>query len=138
MTFSTKQVQDFQDKICLDLANGESLLSICRADDMAGYSTVMEWLGNEKYKHFAESYARARDINTELSFEGMQEIADTCEGDSESIAKAKLRIETTKWTLGRLNAPKYGDSRHIDVSGSLNVNNTIMGILGGDADTETS
>ena len=51
--------QQTADLICERLADGESLRSICRSEDMPGRTTVFKWL--RELPAFADQYARARE-----------------------------------------------------------------------------
>ena len=50
---------DLADRICERIARGESLVEICRADDLPSETTVYRWLAEKPV--FREMYARARD-----------------------------------------------------------------------------
>jgi transposase-like protein len=58
---------------------------------------------------FADQYARALAIRADEQFDEMDEIVDTVKADPVEIAKAKLKVDTRKWTLARMNPRKYGD-----------------------------
>lgn len=107
------------DAICLRLADGESLRSICAGKDMPDRVTVFRWL--REREEFRNQYARAREDQAESIFEEILEIADDGrrdyvedeEGhqavDHDHIQRAKLRVETRKWMLGKLAPKKYGE-----------------------------
>jgi hypothetical protein len=103
-------------EICRRLAEGESLRSICRdkANEMPSHSQVLEWA--RVNDHFANQYARAREIGDEVEFEGLEELADeTPERDDKGrvdpgwVAWQRGRIDVRKWTLARKRPKKYGD-----------------------------
>lgn len=101
------------------ISNGESLRSICSADEMPNKATVFKWLA--LHKEFNDQYARAREIQADLLFDEMVDISDSQEGDvfvkedgttlvnHDVIARAKLRIDTRKWVAGKLRPKVYGD-----------------------------
>lgn len=111
------------DKICVRLAQGESLLSICKDDGMPHTSTVYQWvLDNDE---FSDKYDTARIMQANHMFDELLEIADDGTNDymereakdgstyeivnSEVVQRSKLRVDTRKWYLSKL-APKiYGD-----------------------------
>lgn len=107
------------DNICDQIAEGKSLRSICRQDDMPSKSNVMRWL-NEK-PELQDQYTRARNEQADTLFEECLDIADNgsrdvIEGedgkkivDHEVINRARLRIDTRKWMAGKLRPKKYGD-----------------------------
>jgi hypothetical protein len=106
--------------ICARLANGESLLRICKDDDMPDRETVRSWIvkgtsedGDEELKEFFGNYARAREAQADAIFEECLEIADTCE----DTQKARLQVETRKWMAGKMRPRKYGDK--LELSGKV-------------------
>jgi len=100
---------DFSDEIvdfiCAEIMEGRSLRSICAADGMPDRVTVHRWLS--AHEAFATKYARARDIQADLLFEDMQDVADA--GNPEDVQRARLRVTTMQWRASKLAPKKYGD-----------------------------
>jgi len=90
--------------ICERLAAGESLLSICRGDDMPPESTVRRWVLEDR-DGFSASYARARDMQADHYADETIDIAD----NEEDAAKARVRIDARKWHASKVAPKKYGD-----------------------------
>lgn len=112
--------QKTADLICARLADGESLRSICRSDDMPHVSTVLRWVANPEHKEFRDQYAHAREVGLEQMADEILEIADetafdtiaTKDGfkaDNEWIQRSKLRVDARKWILSKQLPKKYGD-----------------------------
>jgi hypothetical protein len=97
--------EDLTDRILERLIAGESLRKVCGDEEMPDAATVFRWL--EADPAFASRYARARQIQADVAFDQLQEIAD--EGNAEDTARAKLRVDTLKWRLAKLLPKKYGD-----------------------------
>jgi hypothetical protein len=106
--------------ICSRLAEGESLRSICRDENMPAASTVFGWLATDKA--FSEQYTRACEARTNAMAEEILEIADDNSGDAitdpetgaermdaEFVARSRIRIDTSKWLMARMAPKKYGD-----------------------------
>jgi len=107
--------------ICERLVEGESLRSICTADDMPGIATVFRWL--DAHEQFREHYARARDCQADTLADEILQIADTpmpgvktkitekgtetIEGDM--IEHRRLQVDTRKWIASKLKPKKYSD-----------------------------
>lgn len=91
------------DAICLRLADGESLRTICTAKDMPAKSTVFLWL--IKHSVFSDQYAQAREAQAASYADDIVDIADT-EKDPQ---KARVRIDARKWHASKLAPKKYGD-----------------------------
>jgi len=105
--------------ICEALVEGRSLRAVCRDDAMPSISSVMLWL--TKYPAFSEQYAKATEERAAGMFEDMFDIADDVEAEPASVAKARLRVDTRKWALARMNPKKYGDKQttvHEDPDGN--------------------
>ncbi|MCO7048553.1 ubiquitin carboxyl-hydrolase [Proteus terrae] len=102
--------------ICSKLAEGESLRSVCRRPGMPSKATVFRWLSENA--EFRDQYAKATEQRADALFEEMLEIADDVLPDSAEVAKAKLRIDTRKWSLARMSPKKYGDKVTQEITGA--------------------
>lgn len=105
--------------ICSRMACGESLRRICLEDAMPSATSVFLWL--TKYPEFAENYAKAQKERAEALYEEMFDIGDDVDPDPAAVAKARLRVDTRKWALARMNPKKYGDKQttvHEDPQGN--------------------
>lgn len=111
--------QEIADIICVRLARGESLNSMCKDAGMPHISTVYDWM--VRHKVFAENYARARETQADTIFDECMDIADDARNDfmtkmhgdkvvdNEAVQRSRLRIDTRKWMAGKLRPKKYGD-----------------------------
>jgi hypothetical protein len=103
------------DAICFQIATGRSLNSILRQDNMPHYNTVMRWL--TVHVEFREKYVRARENSADHYAEKVGSVADeTLEGAHDPQA-ARVAIDAYKWIAAKQQPRKYGDNRHIDLSG---------------------
>lgn len=101
--------------ICLRLANGESLRTICKDGVMPSRQTVYDWLLSNK--EFLDQYESSRNIGYDEIFEGLAEIADlTTEeivGDDKSdgarVQARRLQVDVRKWYLSKVLPKKFGD-----------------------------
>ena len=100
--------------ICSLLADGESLRKVCERQGMPNKATVFRWLA--QHEDFRDQYAQATETRADAIFEEMFEIADEVAEEAAAVGKARLRIDTRKWALARMNPKKYGDkvSQEID------------------------
>lgn len=105
--------EELGDAICEQLAHGKSLTSICKQDRFPSYSTVMNWLGDEKHKAFLEKYTRARDCQADYVGEEILEIADD---STLPVDERRIKIDTRKWYAGKMKPKKYGDKLQQDVT----------------------
>lgn len=109
------------DVICERLANGESLKKITDEEGMPSRVSVHAWL--IKYPQFLNKYNEAREIQADVYADEMDEIAHDTSVD---VARAKLIIDTRKWTASKLKPKKYGDK--LDLSGETTVTHKYEGM----------
>jgi len=110
-------------EICERIADGQSLVEICRDPEMPPERTVRWWLAEGKGR-FLQLYARAKEQQTERYVDEMISIADSVAGERESspaVHAARLAIDTRKWAASKLLPKKYGDRLGVDSTGSLTI-----------------
>ena len=123
------------DEICNRIADGESLRAICGEADMPDKATVFRWLLAEQHKDFCNQYKRARDIQADVLFDEIHQIADTPqkgiktvrrgEGDNSTVETTeadmiehrRLQIDARKWLIGKMAPKKYGDKQQLEHGG---------------------
>ena len=131
----SKYTDELADEIFERIATGESVRQICLLDHMPDDRTFYRWL--LKDDEFCRKYARAKEAQADRFNEELTEIADDSRNDwierenartgqtfvalnDEAIARAKLRVETRKWLMGKHKPKKYGDAvnlKHSDPDG---------------------
>lgn len=109
------------------IAAGESLVSICKADDMPHVVTVYRWLA--KHEEFRNMYAHAREDQAETHADEIVKIADEAppndmngKTDSGYVAWQRNRIEARKWVAAKLKPKKYGDKQTVEHEGGIAIN----------------
>lgn len=113
--------EDLADLICNEIALGKSLVTICN-ETPVDYTSVCEWLQDERKTTFAKKYAQARESQAEYLADEIVRISDESGletrydpvlgrivVDGEAIQRAKLRVDTRKWVASKLKPKKYGD-----------------------------
>ena len=112
-------------EICARISEGRSVREIVKDNKMPSSSTIFRWLLDERYKKFWEQYKKARNIQAELMFEELLEIADDGSNDwvermgksgeswwqvnGETIGRSRLRVDTRKWYLSKVLPKKFGE-----------------------------
>lgn len=111
--------ENWKDLLCERMADGRSMRSVSKDEDMPCKSVIMKHLKEDA--GFADQYARAGKARADAIFEECLEIADQADGDIvdgevdiDHIQRARLRIDTRKWAVGKMNPKKYG--RQVDVT----------------------
>ena len=132
-------------EICDRMAEGESLTTICRDAGMPTHSQVRLWARGRIASvpdSFAEDYAQARQDQADKYFDQVVDLADGAEevaadaadeaydaapeGKKEKAARRvyhdeiharRLRIDSRKWVLARMNRAKFGEKQIIGLEG---------------------
>ena len=96
--------------ICDKLADGQSLASICREEEIPTRATVYNWL--ETYPDFLDKYSRVRSVwQAESLADNVLDISQT----EDDPRKAQVQINAAIWVAGKLAPKKYGDTKHISM-----------------------
>ncbi len=119
--------------ICARIAEGESLRTVCKCEEMPAASTVFRWLGSNET--FQEQYAHAREASADAMAEDILDIADDGTNDwrtktnddgseyevldAEHIQRSRLRVDARKWLMSKLQSKKYGDKLQANVDGAM-------------------
>lgn len=101
--------------ICKRIALGNSLRSVCRADDMPDMSTIYDWFKSEP--EFTKQYEKACEDRVEAQYEDLNEInneaiqyAKTEDKNVQAVMTAyKLKADNMKWSMSKMKPKKYGD-----------------------------
>ncbi|WP_336295520.1 DNA packaging protein [Cronobacter dublinensis] len=127
--------EELAEIICLRLAEGESLRSVCRDEGMPSKQAVLRWLARNE--SFRAQYVRAKEEGAEAIAEELFDIADDGSNDwmekldkdgeaigyqlnGEHVQRSKLRIDTRKWYLSKIMPKKYGERIQHDQSITFN------------------
>ncbi len=135
--YNEQQKGEIIAEICEKIAEGASVRTLLLTGRDARYPSFgvfNAWLSEKP--EWTQQYARAMELRADLLFEQMQEIADTVEPlEAETITHSdqfgrsvmvnkkddpnhrKLRVETRKWIVSRMNPKKYGDKLDLTSKG---------------------
>jgi len=138
--YSEKEKTEIFDDICEKIINGKSLRSVLRElNPSIAPSTFFIWLREDISK--SKQYEISTKERSELMFEEMFDIADDSVNDyikkevngieievlnTENIQRSRLRIDTRKWALSKMNPKKYGDKTDITTNGEKITNIPII------------
>lgn len=122
MALSLEVIEQRFESILLRIEDGEALRGILKTIPMSA-STFYEWIEADKDK--AKRYARACELRADAIFDEILEIADDSSQDSiktdlgdgieterlnvEFVQRSRLRVDTRKWIVAKLNPKKYGE-----------------------------
>ena len=116
-----KDKEKIYNDILARIEQGESLLQILKDDGMPNRVTFFVWMKETDEK--TNNYAKAMESRQEKLFDEILEIAyQTEEGEtikstmhgietttSDMLGHRRLKIDSLKWVLSRMNPKKYGD-----------------------------
>jgi len=103
MARPTKYTDKLALDICSRIAEGESVRSIAKDSKMPNASTIHAWVLDNVV--FSKQYEVAKSIGAEVESESMIELAHTME----DTTRAKLVIDTIKWSLSKKLPKRFGD-----------------------------
>lgn len=135
----TDYTEELAAHICSEVSSGRSLRSICEDEGMPARSSVFLWMS--RHKTFSDQYAKAQVDRATAMAEEILEISDDGAGDfidlgegrvapnSVSVARDKLKVDTRKWLLSRMDPKRYGDKVETVHSGGLDINQITRRIV---------
>lgn len=124
--------QEIADKICSELAEGKSLRTVCKVDDMPCLQTIFTWF--RVYPQFLEQYTRAKEESADAMADEVLDIADDGTNDwmtikrggedvevfnNEAVQRSKLRVDTRKWLMSKMKPKKYGEKLDLTSDGKV-------------------
>jgi hypothetical protein len=105
--------------ICERLENGEVLKAICKDAEMPDRSTVLRWIAADDGKRRRYDVARQACVEfwsdeiIQIATDGSRDTISDEKGrakcDHEWVARSRLRIDTIKFLMTKINPLKYGD-----------------------------
>ncbi len=140
MAYTDKQKTSIINTVCDNIEKGLSLRKALLLDGMPNRNTFYEWIDNDETK--LNQYARATEIRADLIFEDILHIADDTSKDhqtvdldgveitsvnNEVIQRSRLRVDSRKWILSKMQPKKYGDKLDV-TSGNEKLSNPILSV----------
>lgn len=111
-------------KICVRLAEGESLRSICSDDDMPAKSTVLLWVVTPGHK-FSDQYMCAREAAGYSHADTITDLADEVQKvDGLDANRARVAMIGYQWAAERMAPKAHNQKVSHDHGGSINIHLT--------------
>ena len=117
MEYSAKEKQTKFDAICDIIISGKSLRTALSKVKLSS-QTFFVWIREDEI--MSKQYAQATAERAELMFEDMLDIADQAPKltntkfgttvDTGDIQHKRVKIDTRKWALSKMNPKKYGNT----------------------------
>ena len=107
---------------------GRSLRSLVEDDPrLVSYEDFLRWIKRDPQRH--ERFKEAQEMRTEFLAGEILEIADGVEAIDASapdtVNRDKLRIDTRKWLMGAHNKKRYGESKQIELGGTISITEAL-------------
>ncbi len=109
----TDYTVEIGDVICEGISNRQSLVKICKPDDMPAVRTVYYWL--RAHKEFLQNYELAKEDQAHNLVEDALDIADDEDIDPQH---KRIMVDTRKWIASKYNTKKYGDKNQMELTGA--------------------
>ena len=133
MAYSDIDIEKIFSEVVNRIFNGESLRAILRDSHMPSSQTFYNWLDSDNDK--SKRYARACEARADAIFDEILDIADETSNDTvttdtgeypntEWINRSRLKVDSRKWIVSKLNPKKYGDK--IDVNQNVRFEQPIF------------
>jgi ArsR family metal-binding transcriptional regulator len=107
----TIYTQELVDEILSCIADGDSLRTICKREDMPSIATIINWRANNE--EFLIQYEDAKRSQAQHLFDQLIEIADK----GNDVSRDRLRVDTRKWYLSKVLPKVYGDKLDVTSDG---------------------
>ena len=105
------------------IAHGQSLSQILRDDQRdIDYNDFYRWIKKDPQRH--QLFAEAQEMRTEFMAGEIIEIADA-DDTLEDVNRSRLKIDTRKWLMGAHNRKKYGETKTVELGGSISITDAL-------------
>lgn len=127
----SKYTEELAHQIVERMIDGESIRSICASPGMPSRVTVLKWVADD-HEGFGKLYSAAYEARAHVMVEDAIEIADDARNDwmrrnapddegwqfnGENVQRSRLRVDTRKWSAGKLHPRQYGDRNVTELTG---------------------
>jgi hypothetical protein len=117
MAYKPDEIEIIFNNILSEIKKGRSVNSILKEKSMPCRDTFDKWLQEDTVK--IDKYARACEIRADVKFDSIeQDYLENPERDPETgkidpawVNLQRLKIDSKKWELSKLNPKKYGDKQ---------------------------
>lgn len=116
------------ERVVEDIYRGRSLQSLIEDDHrVVSYEDFLRWIKRDPQRH--ERFKEAQEMRTEFLAGEILQIADGVDSiDSsapETVNRDKLRIDTRKWLMGAHNKKRYGETKQIELGGTISITEAL-------------
>lgn len=105
--------EEIAERVCRMIAEGRSTRWVCEQDGMPDITTVYDW--KRRHAGFAQQYALAMEDRGASYGDRLSDMVELVLAGEYEVDRARLAIDTLKWTAARLAPKQYGDKQQVDV-----------------------
>ena len=123
-------------RICVRIAAGETLNTICKGKDQPTTWTFRNWILHSE--QLREMYAQARELKAHSLFDEALDEARAIKknpGSAQEVRAADILITHLRWAAGKLNARDYSERSSTKFIVPIQINTTID-LAGGEVDPD--
>jgi len=122
------QYENMFENFIEQIYRGQSLRSLVVDDPrLISYEDFLRWIKRDPQRH--ERFKEAQEMRTEFLAGEILEIADGVDSveptSNDTVNRDKLRIDTRKWLMGAHNKKRYGESKQIEVGGTISITEAL-------------
>lgn len=129
-------------EICMQIADGQTMVEICAKEDMPSRNTVYKWL--TKYPKFFDAYERAKELSAQSLEEEALTMARTLKDANDftgtKVQAYNIAMGQLRWSAARRDKARYGQSAPgLNTTVPIVINTTLnLGQEGPPTDAEQS
>ena len=113
----TLYCQELAEEICQRIAEGETLVAICKDSCMPSYRCILNWRSNNE--EFFRLYVMARVDAADRMGDRIVELIDQVQSGKLDPHAGRTAIDGLKWLMAKLHPERYGDRITTIHSGSV-------------------
>ena len=116
------------ERVIENIYRGHSLQSLIENDPrVISYEDFLRWVKRDPQRN--ERFKEAQEMRTEFLAGEILEIADGIDSidasSPETVNRDKLRIDTRKWLMSAHNRKRYGETKQIEVGGTISITEAL-------------
>lgn len=117
------QYSNIFERVIEQIYRGRSLASLLQEDPREiNYEDFLRWIKRDPMRH--ERFKEAQESRTEFIAGEILEIADA-EDSIEDVQRSRLKIDTRKWLMGAWNRKRYGETKTVEMAGSISITGAL-------------
>ena len=117
------QYENIFERIVEQIYRGRSLASLLDDDHREiSYEGFLRWIKRDPMRH--ERFKEAQENRSEFIAGEILQIADA-EDSIEDVQRSRLKIDTRKWLMSAWNRKRYGETKTLEMAGSISITNAL-------------